>query len=60
MNKEFPAEKVQSFIGKTVESIIDPPMSDEGLTIIFTDGSWITVGFSGNEGYIHHYECKSQ
>jgi hypothetical protein len=49
---EYPAPMFEQFVGRTVQSIEQSREVDEGLTIVFTDGSRLIFGFSGCEGFI--------
>lgn len=53
--RDFPAANYQSFVGKRVKEIRDnDSRADEGLEIVFEDGSMLDIGFSGCEGSIEY------
>jgi hypothetical protein len=54
-SKDFPASCYQQFVGKTIESITDSQLGDEGLLIRFTDGTALEPVFSGCEGTIYSH-----
>lgn len=48
----YPATDFQEFVGKIIIEIQQAREADEGLRLIFSNGTFLDIGFSGGEGSI--------
>ena len=51
---DFPSDDYQHFVGKTVAEVLQTAEGDEGLRLVFTDGSLLEIYFSDGAGEIFH------
>lgn len=54
--RDFPIEYFVGMVGKTIARIEYDSDCDEGIVLIFTDGSSFSIRFSANEGSMDYFD----
>lgn len=60
VRRDYPARVYQHYVGRTVARVEQSADSDEGLRLVFADGSSLDVGFSSGYGEIKAFEAGQE